>query len=166
MRRVNTALIATAVLLALSTSARAQEYDRLTQTGGSLGVTVDETVVFSLGRDQAGRPVWFARRSRRDRNWCGGSNSAGRCAATDLETYDSADSVRCSALNVIVAGFANFRSSTPALKTSDTTLITLSGHTPGTDQPQFTISGYIGSLATWWRESDDKLQSCWTPLLG
>jgi hypothetical protein len=152
-------------LTAASAHAQTQERYRLTQSGGGLGIEVNETVVISARPNGRGGVSWLAERHRRDYNWCAGKGPPKSCVAVTTTVHDWVDSNSCPNLDRIIAGFHDFRSSPPQMRTTDTPLITLSGNDGpfGVDGRPFKISDYLGPLQAWWRTGEDELKTCWRP---
>ena len=141
---------------------------RLTQTGGGLGVDVQETVTFSGG---AGTNGWPVERRRTDSNWCGRKEN-GACAATKISVHQWTSANDCPALKDVMSQLPNAQSAALAVQrelarkhgvfmVTDTPLLTLEtlpkGRIRSTKQ-----SEWIGPLVDWWSRGEQSLKACWT----
>lgn len=167
-------LLATCIALLATSIAQAQvnpvEYYRVHQSGGGLGIDVDETVIFSVEGPNSASSPWIAERIRRDRNWCGRGAANDSCVSTDILKHDWIDGSRCPALVATLMelpGIAHGAIAAPGephqlITVTDSPLITVSGYS-GQDgfETKITISQYEGAIAKWWRDSASQLLSCW-----
>jgi hypothetical protein len=132
----------------------------LIESGGGLGVDVENTTVFSVDGSQPS--AWFLSRDTNESNWCGRAIN-GQCRPTKTSGDDWIDGRNCPALGDIMKQLLTVRtaergSSHPQL--SDTpllSLVVLKGAGMATDR----LGEYEGPLVDWWRSAQERLKTCW-----
>ena len=155
-------------------SFRAFEQYRLTIKGGGLGVSTDETVIFSAVKQKGIGPAayWIAERSQIDRNWCGQHGSDGHsCVSSVISKHLWIDGRGCPELIVRLAAISSMRSMSFASPNninqsyiSETPLTSLTGPTSDHEGvgASITRSELQGPLVDWWAAADAAVAHCWS----
>lgn len=149
-----------------SSHVRRVERYRLTQSGGGLGINVEEAAVFSVRAGSA--TDWFVERHRTDDNWCGHrENNA--CAATTISVHQWITSTNCPALQDVMNELPVAKRAARAMQrkgagrlfyVTDTPLFTLET-LPNGRGATLKQSEWIGPLVDWWWHAQDRLKPCW-----
>lgn len=147
-----------------------QDGYRVTEKGGAIGLTIDQTVIFWVEQRSSSQPHWIAERRKRVEHVCGWHEADKSCAVTTDIDHDWADSATCPSLipalkdleKVSVPGFSP--PNTPRIvSVADSTFVQVTG-TPG-DKPdrgaRITYGAYGGPIADWWWKADRSLKGCW-----
>lgn len=170
------------LLLAWITPAAAQQRNgaevyRVTETGGGLGIFVDQTIVFLRAGGGTVPMRWVVERVRRDRNWCG-RRSDGKCAPLDERRHDWIDGDACPQLIAVLRDLSKIPPpgfSDPerpeSWMVSDSTLLTVEGRPaapivekgswPRQIAQTLSISEYSGPYQDWWHKGEQVLAGCW-----
>lgn len=139
-----------------------EERFTLIESGGGLGLDVDNTTVFSVF-DQGGTTTWFVERNSNGSNWCGRSAS-GKCIPTRNASMDWIDGRSCAPLREVLSRLRTVqrkeRGSAHDL-VSDTPLLSLLVFKQGRLATE-RLSEYEGPLVDWWRSAQEQLKPCWT----
>lgn len=185
MHRYLLALPLLFVPLAHAQQRNGAEVYRVTETGGGLGVFVNQTVIF-LRAGGGNTPMrWVVERVRQDRNWCG-KHAKGKCVQLDERRHDWIDGDTCPQLIGMLRELSKIP--LPAFSdpddaggwsVSDTTLLTVQGRpvVPATEKGNWpkelaetiSVSEYTGPYQSWWHKGQEALAGCWkaeAPLAG
>ena len=79
----------------------------IVESGGGLGVEVENTTVFSA-IDHGGQTTWFVERNSNGSNWCG-HTSNGHCISTKTSFMDWIDGRTCAPLRDVMMQLAKAR---------------------------------------------------------
>lgn len=149
-----------------SSHVRRIERYRLTQSGGGLGIDIEEAAVFSAEPGSASD--WFVERHRTEDNWCGRrENNA--CSRTTVSVHQWITSTSCPALQDVMNDLPVAQSAARAIQREQA-----GKHIFVTDTPLFTLetlperrgatlkqSEWTGPLVDWWWHAQDRLKPCW-----
>lgn len=141
---------------------RTEQRFTLIESGGGLGVDVENTTVFSV-IDHGGPTAWIVERNSNKSNSCG-RLSNGQCVATRTSSMDWIDGRSCAPLREILIQLGTVRtqerdSAHPLV--SDTPLLSLLMVKRGQLATE-RLSEYVGPLVDWWRSAQEQLGPCWT----
>jgi hypothetical protein len=173
---ISLSMLAAAVLLTSASDGAAQNNGRdsptspthlrfeLTNSGGGLGLNIDEDVAF-FAVPQGSSTRWILERSFTEKNWCG-RRSGGHCAQTQTSTHGWADELTCPAIAKVMKRFGRARAAdrdsahplvtdTPLLS-----LVTIRNGLMETDR----LAEYEGPLVDWWALAEQQLKPCWTQM--
>ena len=165
------ALALIAVAASIPAPARGQEVSatyRVVHRGGGLGVTIDETVAFSVS---AQHPQWVAERTRRDSNWCGRRLPDKACISTVTAAHEWIDGERCPELLRSLRALAAIRPQgfvdpehMYLTMVSDTPLLEVTGPSPSAagNGASLKVAAYSGPFVDWWRDTQASLKGCWS----
>lgn len=147
-----------------------EEVYRVTEKGGGLGLTIDQTVIFRAAHRSASPPYWIAERNNRVDNFCGRRDAQARCVATVKIEHDWANSTACpsliSSLNDLeklpAPGFAS--PGTPhVVAVADGVFVQVTGTMGGQGGmgARIAYGAYSGPIVTWWKNTEAHLKDCW-----
>lgn len=134
---------------------RPEQQFALVESGGGLGLNVENTTVFSA-IDHGGTTTWFVERNNNEDNFCGRSGN-GQCIPTHTTSMDWIDGRTCAPLREVLIQLETVRTNERDSAhgwVSDTPLLSLLMFKRGSWQRS-------GSLNTWGRLSigGDRLRS-------
>jgi hypothetical protein len=134
----------------------------LIESGGGLGVRVENTTVF-LEVNRGAATTWSVQRDSTENNWCGRKEN-GHCIPTRTSSHEWINGRSCAPLSRVLMQLTTARTkergSTHPLVT-DTPLLSLilreRGHLAAER-----LSEYTGPLVDWWQSAQEQLKACWT----
>jgi len=132
----------------------------LVQSGGGLGVDLEENVIFySAGPGLSG--PWFVDRSRTETDCLRRGSPQNPCPKTSV--YEGIDGTACPALESVMIRLGPIRkaeqgSAHPLV--TDTPLLSLVTFKNGLIATE-RLSEYEGPLVDWWQSAQEQLKSCW-----
>lgn len=165
------AIVLIAIAASIPALARGQDVSatyRVVHRGGGLGVTIDETVTFSVS---AQHPQWVAERNRRDSNWCGQRLPDKGCVSTVTAVHEWIDGEKCPELLRSLQALAAIRPQGFAdpkrlhlTMVSDTPLLEVTGPSPSAagHGASLKLAAYSGPFVDWWRDTQASLKGCWS----
>lgn len=139
-----------------------EERFTLIESGGGLGVEVDNSAVFSA-ITQGGTTIWLVERNSNESNSCGRSAN-GKCIPAQRSSMDWIDGRSCAALGDLVLQLRKVRMKERGSAhpwPSDTPLLSLLMFKRGQLATE-RLAEYEGPLVDWWRIAQEQLKPCWT----
>lgn len=139
-----------------------EERFALIESGGGLGIDVDNATVFSA-IDQGGTTIWFVERNSNESNGCGRSAN-GKCIPTRKSSMDWIDGRSCVPLQHVLLQLPTVRAVERGSAhdlVSDTPLLSLLMFKRAQLSTE-RLSEYEGPLVDWWRSAQEQLKPCWT----
>jgi hypothetical protein len=133
------------------------------ESGGGLGVDVQNTTVFSTMR-QGRTLTWFAERNSNRSNWCGRTADR-RCVSTRTSSMEWIDGRRCAPVRDVLMQLRMVRTEERGSAhpwVSDTPLLSLLTFKGQGQLATERLSEYAGPFVDWWRSAQKQLQPCWT----
>lgn len=141
---------------------RPEQQFTLIESGGGLGLDVENTTVF-FAVDHGGPTTWLVERNSNESNWCGRRGN-GQCVLTRTSSMDWIDGRSCAPLRQVLMQLEKVRtkeSGSAHSLVSDTPLLSLVMVKRGQMATE-RLSEYIGPLVDWWRSAQEQLKPCWT----
>lgn len=156
------AFVAPAIFASPPSDHRPEQRFTLIESGGGLGVDVENTTAFSA-IDHGGTTTWFVERNSNESNWCGRLGN-GKCIPTRTSSMDWIDGRSCASLREVLMQLRTVRteerrSAHPWV--TDTPLLSLLVFKRGQLATE-RLSEYMGPLVDWWRSAQEQVRPCWT----
>ncbi len=141
---------------------RPAEQLAIIESGGGLGIDVQNTTIFST-MNRGGTITWFVERNSNESNWCGRTDN-GKCVSTRKSSMDWIDSRECPPLRGVLAQLQTVRTKERGSAhpwVSDTPLLSLLTFKDRGQLATERLSEYMGPLVDWWRAAQEQLKPCW-----
>jgi len=157
------AFVAPSIVATQPLDHRPHEQFTLIESGGGLGVDVDNVTVFSV-LNHGQTTTWFVERNSNESNSCGRTGS-GQCIPTRTSSMDWIDGRRCAPLHQVLMQLEKVRTQERGSAhpwVSDTPLLSLLMFDERGLLETERLSEYVGPLVDWWRSAQEQLKPCWT----
>jgi hypothetical protein len=157
------ALVAPSIVASPPFDRRPLQRFTLIESGGGLGIDVENTKPF-LALGHGATATWFVERNGNESNWCGRVDN-GKCIPTRVTSMDWIDGRTCAPLRGVLLQLEKVRTNERGSAhpwASDTPLLSLIMFERHGLLASERLSEYVGPLVDWWRSAQEQLKPCWT----